>query len=155
MLISLPYFGPLVVNKPAQKFLCRCCSWSCAVLPQMAERGAGRRRRPEIVHALRRSPPNYRPDLPFIAEQNPPEAREEARHKLSKGAPPAWTWCNRGDGEGQKACIAPLYSFVKSHPTVRLENDRVLAFDPHCFWGLESSAPSLPLFFPFVSYFLN
>ena len=41
MLISLPYFGPLVVNKPAQKFLCRCCSWSCAILPQMAERGAG------------------------------------------------------------------------------------------------------------------
>ena len=35
------------------------------------------------------------------------EAREEARHKLSKGAPPAWTWCNRGNGEGQKACVAP------------------------------------------------
>ena len=72
MLISLPYFGPLVVNKPAQKILCRCCSWSCAILPQMAERGAGRRRRPEIVHALRISPPNYRPGLPFIAEPPPP-----------------------------------------------------------------------------------
>ena len=31
---------------------------------------------------------------------------------------------------------------------LRLESwdDRVSAFDPHCFWGLESSAPS-PLFF--------
>ena len=38
---------------------------------------------------------------------------------------------------------------------LRLESwdDRVSAFDPHWFWGLESSAPSLPLFFP--SYLIS
>ena len=91
MLISLPYFGPLVVNKPAQKFLCRCCSWSCAILPQMAERGAGRRRRPEIVHALRISPPNYRPGLPFIAEPPPPSGIRRFRGvHLRLAVHPGW-----------------------------------------------------------------
>ena len=106
------------------------------------------RRRPEIVHALRRSPPNYRPDLPFIAEQNPPEAREEARHKLSKGAPPAWTWCNRGDGEGQKACIAPLYSFVKSQNySVYLERPS-FSFRRTLFLGARELRSLAPSFFP-------
>ena len=91
MLISLPYFGPLVVNKPAQKNLCRCCSWSCAILPQMAERGAGRRRRPEIVHALRISPPNYRPGLPFIAEPPPPSGIRRCRGvHLRLAVHPGW-----------------------------------------------------------------
>ena len=67
-----PIFWPSCREQTRPKILCRCCSWSCAVLPQMAERGAGRRRRPEIVHALRISPLNYRPGLPFIAEPPPP-----------------------------------------------------------------------------------